>query len=111
MGVGTPTGNAIRPTVNSDRSHHVPRFPLPVVTSPRSAENRNTHRPLSAARGFVPRRLSYASRRPKLFTIPDWQLSDIRYAEADIFKSFEPCASPLVGEATTPPRYGARNSR
>ena len=62
-----PTGNAIRSSDNSDRSHHVPRFPLPVVTSPRSAENRNTHRPSSAARGFVPRRLSYASRRPKLF--------------------------------------------
>jgi hypothetical protein len=38
-----------------DRTDHVP---LPVVTSPRSTENRNAHRPSSAARGFVPRRLS-----------------------------------------------------
>jgi hypothetical protein len=59
-----PNANAIRCSDDSDRSHHVPRFPLPVVTSPGSAENRNTHRPSSAARGFVPRRLSDAHRRP-----------------------------------------------
>ncbi len=59
----TPTGNAIRSSNNSDRSRHVPRFPLSVVTSSRSAENRNTHRPSSATtRGFVPRGLSYAKR-------------------------------------------------
>jgi hypothetical protein len=57
---------------DSDRSHHVPRFPLPVVTAPRSTENRNTHK--SADRGFVPRRLSYASRRPQLFTKAEWRL-------------------------------------
>ena len=58
-----PTGIRIGPSDNSDRTESPP-----VVTSPRSVENRNTHRPSSAARGFVPRRLSYASRRPKLFT-------------------------------------------
>lgn len=41
------------------------------MTSPASAKNRNTHRSLLAARGFVPRRLSYAYRRPKLFTMPE----------------------------------------
>ena len=75
-----PTGNAIRCSDNLHGSHHVP---LPVVTSPRSAENRNTHRPSSATRGFVPRRLSYAWRRPKLFTNAKWQQSGAHQRIAD----------------------------
>ena len=64
-----PTGNVIRSSDNLDRSRHVLRFPLSVVTSSRSAENRNTHRPSSpTTREFVPRGLWYAKRRPKLFT-------------------------------------------
>lgn len=46
-----------------------------VASSPsRQPKKRNIHRPVSGARGFVPRRLSYAYRRPKLFTIAEWQL-------------------------------------
>ena len=45
------------------------------------SRNRITHRPTSVARGFVPRRLSYASRRPQLFTEVEWQLSAIRKPE------------------------------
>ena len=72
IGAGAPqflspqdvVGDAIRSSDNLDRSRHLPRFPLSVVTSSRSAENRNTHRPSSATtRGFVPRGLSYAKRR------------------------------------------------
>jgi hypothetical protein len=98
-----PTGNAIRPSDNSDRSHHVPRLPLPVVTSPRSAENRNTHRPSSAARGFVPRRLSYAWRRPKLFTEGERRLPTAGRAE-QTFTSAVPNGS------TRPNAADARNS-
>ena len=94
-----PTGDAIRCSDDSDRSHHGPRFPLPVVTSPRSAENRNTHRPSSAAPGFVLRRLSYAWRRPKLFTIAECRLLIAKMVRTDI-------ASLLRGEVVklSPPK-------
>ena len=82
--------HANRCSGNSDRSHHVQRRSLPVVTSPRSAENRNTHRPLSAARGFVPRRLSYASRRPKLFTKADGPLWTIGVLERSVLSRAAP---------------------
>lgn len=43
-----------------------------IASSPsRQPKKRNIHRPVSGARGFVPRRLSYAYRRPKLFTVGD----------------------------------------
>ena len=44
------------------------RAPTPVESASRPTQNRNPHRPQPGARGFVPRGLSYASRRPKLFT-------------------------------------------
>jgi len=37
----------------------------------------NTHRAPHPARGFVPRRLSDAYRRPKLFTKAEWRLCTI----------------------------------
>jgi hypothetical protein len=40
-------------------------------------------------------RINWTFGSRQMLPIPDWQLSDIRYAEADIFKSFEPCTSPL----------------
>ena len=44
------------------------------------AENRNPHSSTLVDRGFLPRRLSYASRHPKLFTTADRQLrvSDLK---------------------------------
>ena len=42
---------------------------------PGPAENRIAREPSIAAHGFVPRRLSYAFRRPKLFTEPDIRLA------------------------------------
>jgi hypothetical protein len=54
-------------------------LPPPVMTSLRSAENRNTHRPSSAAREFIPQRLSYSSRRPKLFTNPGQRLGGAQH--------------------------------
>jgi hypothetical protein len=44
----------------------------------------NTHRAPHPARGFVPRRLSDAYRRPKLFTKTEWQIPGDRTVEADI---------------------------
>ena len=41
------------------------------LTTPNSS---NPHKPRATHRGFVPRGLSYAKRRPKLFTIADQQL-------------------------------------
>jgi hypothetical protein len=79
------TGIATQSSDTSVSSQHVPRFPLPVVTAPGSAENRNTHRPPSTARGFVPRGLSYAKRRPKLFTgaaCPLWSARKVKAAIA-----------------------------
>src|ERR1700735_4669119 len=43
--------------------------------TPGTASSSNLHKPQAAHRGFVPRGLSYAKRRPKLFTQADWQLS------------------------------------
>jgi exodeoxyribonuclease V alpha subunit len=41
----------------------------------------NTHRAPHAARGFIPRRLSYACRRPKLFTRADRRLRAIEVSQ------------------------------
>ena len=79
-----PTGNAI-PMQQRFGQIASRSFPLPVVTAPRSTENRNTHK--SADRGFVPRRLSYASRRPKLFTGVDCLLGRPKPKEADTGRS------------------------
>ena len=43
--------------------------------SPSTANSLNPHKPRAEHRGFVPRGLSYAKRRPKLFTEADWQRS------------------------------------
>lgn len=52
------------------------RFPTTVVQSLTPAEIRNPHSHRLVPRGFLPRGLSYACRRPKLFTQADRQLSD-----------------------------------
>ena len=44
----------------------------PVILSTRNSSN--PHKPRTTHRGFVPRGLSDAKRRPKLFTKPDWQV-------------------------------------
>ena len=67
-----------------DRSRHVPRFPLSVVTSSRSAKNKIPIDHLCTTRGFVPRGLSYAKRRPKLFTKAERRVNSLRSQQADI---------------------------
>ena len=42
--------------------------------TPGTASSSNLHKPQAAYRGFVPRGLSYAKRRPKLFTEADRRL-------------------------------------
>ena len=94
------------PATISDTSHHVPHRPMPIVTSPRSTENRNTHRPSSAARGFVPRRLSYAKRRPKLFTRAERRLPGGAEAKLTDRYPMAPTGS-ATGYSSNPPRLPA----
>ena len=69
-GTSPPATPPMPATIRTDRITSR-ASPPPVVTSPRSAENRNTHRPSSAARGFVPRRLSARAGGTKLMR-PYW---------------------------------------
>jgi len=62
VGTGRSGDDAARP-------HHVPTSPPAATKQPTSAINRNPHSRRTVTRGFVPRRLSYACRRPKLFTL------------------------------------------
>ena len=55
-----------------------------VAPTPTSAPKRNPHSSKPVARGFLPRGLSYASRRPKLFTFPDGPLIAGRIEKADL---------------------------
>jgi hypothetical protein len=48
----------------------------PVTLTTRNSSN--PHNPRATHRGFVPRGLSYAKRRPKLLTGTEWQLSNPR---------------------------------
>ena len=56
------------PVMPASRSHPFGRIPRPAASAPGQAENRNPHSSSPVDRGFVPRGLSYACRRPKLFT-------------------------------------------
>ena len=68
-----------RPAGSGDdtaRPHRDLRPPTAASPQPTPAQIRNPHSPRPVTRGFVPRRLSYACRRPKLFTVADRRLSE-----------------------------------
>jgi hypothetical protein len=52
--------------------------------TPGTANFSNLHKPQAAHRGFVPRGLSYAKRRPKLFTNAERPLWSVRRRQADV---------------------------
>jgi hypothetical protein len=88
-----------------------PTLPTVVVTSSRSAENRNTHKPSSATRGFVPRRLSYASRRTKVFTEPERPLWSVQRQQADVHSFVQRTElTRRLALRTTPTVCGSRDS-
>jgi len=72
---GLPANTPQRPVL--DHAEPLPGAPQT------AADRRNPHKHPTAARRFVLRRLSYAKRRPKLFTVGDWPLSGERLRLAD----------------------------
>lgn len=65
---GDRTAGAHRTGHAASRSHPFGGIPRPAASAPERAQNRNPQSSSPLDRGFVPRRLSYACRHPKLST-------------------------------------------